>query len=892
MAKNVDHLQHVKSSVVNEGKPKLPQANQLVEGELAINYAEGVETISIKNSSGDIVTFSSDNYYTEQKLGSGFTGENSANTVTSVIESNERAISSALNDLEENKLDVSAYTPSVELWVSGTGENSIVQKGTSCTASGACAIAEGSGTTASGNYSHAEGKETLASGKSSHAEGSSTIASGDYSHAEGSYTKASKRYSHAEGYLSEANESYSHAEGWNTRANSVADHAEGTNSIASGGNSHAEGEETQAKKMSSHAEGDHSIANGVASHAEGVYTQANNKAEHASGQFNKSVTASTTFGHSGNTLFSVGNGDTINTRHNAFEIRQNGDIYIVNKNGQDVKLQDEIGNITIDQIIDSGTSASTDAVSTSAVYGFVTSYTPSITVDEVLDDSVSASTNPIASKAVYSALTDTEFVWANAYGALSGLVSSHTINTTIHITASDRDKLDSITGSIGTMAYENASSYSSATEVNTALGNKADASDLSTLSGTVTAHTADTGIHITSAERTEWNAKLDASDIADFFDDAKYEDSGTSKVINFYHGNTVKATINADDFIVDGMISGVTLESKSGTTYLVINWNTDAGIQTTELNIGDIFEADNYYDKTEIDNKLGSAFTGSNSGVTITEYIENNEEVTSAALNDLYVTKLDSSAYTPVQIDQIINGSTSASTDAVSTSAVYGFVTSYTPSITVDPSLNPSSNNPVANSAITAAINSKANSGDVYTKSETSGATELANAFANVHIDIDQVIDSGTSASTDAVSTSAVYGFVTKNFYTKEETDDGDEVISASLNDLNTRKLDESAFTEHASNTSIHLLQIVSAVTVSSDMSNVTCPDSITGASNNGAQALVIYENSGSTTDYTITVSSSYKSPDGSQVTMTCPRNGYCEVSYVNINGTIYVRGI
>ena len=112
-------------------------------------------------------------------------------------------------------------------------------------------------------------------------------------------------------------------------------------------------------------------------------------------------------------------------RHNAFEIRQNGDIYIVNKNGQDVKLQDELGgNITINQVIDSGTSASTDAVSTSAVYGFVTSYTPSITVDEILDDSVSASTNPIASKAVYSALTDNEFVWANAYGVISGAVDS------------------------------------------------------------------------------------------------------------------------------------------------------------------------------------------------------------------------------------------------------------------------------------------------------------------------------------------------------------------------------------------------------------------------------------------------------------------------------------
>lgn len=86
MAKNIQHLQHIKSSVVEgNGKPKLPTSNVLVEGEIAINYAKGVETISLKNTSGDIVTFSSDDYYTEQKLGSGFTGENSGNTVTDSI---------------------------------------------------------------------------------------------------------------------------------------------------------------------------------------------------------------------------------------------------------------------------------------------------------------------------------------------------------------------------------------------------------------------------------------------------------------------------------------------------------------------------------------------------------------------------------------------------------------------------------------------------------------------------------------------------------------------------------------------------------------------------------------------------------------------------------------
>lgn len=120
MAKNIDHMQHVKSSVVVEGKPKLPQPSALVEGELAINYAEGVETISIKNTIGDIVTFSSDDYYSEQKLGSGFTGENSGVTVTEALENieagSEVEISSGITPTGET----------VELWVDESVDPTVV----------------------------------------------------------------------------------------------------------------------------------------------------------------------------------------------------------------------------------------------------------------------------------------------------------------------------------------------------------------------------------------------------------------------------------------------------------------------------------------------------------------------------------------------------------------------------------------------------------------------------------------------------------------------------------------------------------------------------------------------------------------------------------------------
>jgi hypothetical protein len=45
-----------RSSVVVDGNPKIPTAEQLDYGEFAINYAAGVETLSIKNSENEIVS--------------------------------------------------------------------------------------------------------------------------------------------------------------------------------------------------------------------------------------------------------------------------------------------------------------------------------------------------------------------------------------------------------------------------------------------------------------------------------------------------------------------------------------------------------------------------------------------------------------------------------------------------------------------------------------------------------------------------------------------------------------------------------------------------------------------------------------------------------------------
>ena len=56
------HLQHVKSNVVNNGSPKLPTTDQILLGEIGINYANGYERMSIKNDANEIVEFVSKEY--------------------------------------------------------------------------------------------------------------------------------------------------------------------------------------------------------------------------------------------------------------------------------------------------------------------------------------------------------------------------------------------------------------------------------------------------------------------------------------------------------------------------------------------------------------------------------------------------------------------------------------------------------------------------------------------------------------------------------------------------------------------------------------------------------------------------------------------------------------
>lgn len=93
---------------------------------------------------------------------------------------------------------------------------------------------------------------------------------------------------------------------------------------------------------------------------------------------------------------------------------------------------------------------------------------------------------------------------------------------------------------------------------------------------------------------------------------------------------------------------------------------------------------------------------------------------------------------------------------------------------------------------------------------------------------------------------------------------------------------------------------------------NVTSTCTITGAANNGHCQTIIYRNITETvenpdydendptseqylseeTDLYVSIPSNFVTPGGTQIVLLCPIGGYCEVSYLNVNGTIYARGL
>ena len=255
---------------------------------------------------------------------------------------------------------------------------------------------------------------------------------------------------------------------------------------------------------------------------------------------------------------------------------------------------------------------------------------------------------------------------------LSGVTYTIVDETAIHdlsnyyTTAQTDSQITAATSALAQTIEE--AGYQNASQVNAAI-----TAVTNPINSTLTAHTANTDIHVTVADKAAWNAKLDAADVEGLFGYSEYD--STTHRINFKNTSTgsVLSYIDASPFIVDGMVQNVevkdvTIEGES-VKCLVISFNTDAGKQDINIPISQVFDASNYYttaqtqsyvqgytyDKATIDQKVAEGGT-----FDPTQYYDK------TATDNLLANKADTATtYTKTEVDNAITAATSTKQDTL-----------------------------------------------------------------------------------------------------------------------------------------------------------------------------------------------------------------------------------
>ena len=255
---------------------------------------------------------------------------------------------------------------------------------------------------------------------------------------------------------------------------------------------------------------------------------------------------------------------------------------------------------------------------------------------------------------------------------LSGVTYTIVDETAIHdlsnyyTTAQTDSQITAATSALAQTIEE--AGYQNASQVNAAI-----TAVTNPINATLTAHTANTEIHVTLANKEAWNAKLDAADVEGLFGYSEY-DQETHR-INFKNTSTgsVISYIDASPFIVDGMVQNVeikdvTIEGGS-VKCLVISFNTDAGKQDINIPISQVFDASNYYTKAQTDSAI-AAYTYDKAtidqkvaeGGTFDPSLYYNKTATDALLAN----KADTATtYTKTEVDNAITAATSTKQDTL-----------------------------------------------------------------------------------------------------------------------------------------------------------------------------------------------------------------------------------
>lgn len=206
--------------------------------------------------------------------------------------------------------------------------------------------------------------------------------------------------------------------------------------------------------------------------------------------------------------------------------------------------------------------------------------------------------------------------------------------------------------------------YQTSGDVQNAISGKADTTAVTQAISEATSGKLDTSVFQT------YSGNVDTA-LASKFAGAVW--NGTDKKIYFYDNasntGTALAYIDGTDFVKDGFLSSVTIDNRtiSGESVpcLVFIWNTDSGIQETDIPLSGIFDPTNYVDVATY-----STYTAATEAV-----LSGKQETLSAGTGIDITDNTISVTGVPLTIDDTV---TSGSTNPVKSSGIYNFVTGET----------------------------------------------------------------------------------------------------------------------------------------------------------------------------------------------------------------------
>lgn len=124
----------------------------------------------------------------------------------------------------------------------------------------------------------------------------------------------------------------------------------------------------------------------------------------------------------------------------------------------------------------------------------------------------------------------------------------------------------------------------------------------------------------------------------------KLEWDSNAKSLKLYSGNHLLATVDGSTWVKDGMVESAAIVGNN----LEITFNTDSGKEKISVPLTDIFNPDNYYNKTEIDRKFENVSISD-------EYVTSIENVLDSGSSVLKVKTNKNTEGTVVQLSHLGN---------------------------------------------------------------------------------------------------------------------------------------------------------------------------------------------------------------------------------------------